>query len=244
MSQSNICLFGALAVSASAQGAFVGGGVVSLQSWNDAANASGLADLAGGPVRVYRLFAAFDGQSPTQDSIIAVDHVQIDFTPSLVNVSAGFPSGDVFEDPALRWDSFVTINVDLLSSGGGEPGYFEGVPFVGNSVQGGWFYYEDLMQGLAGTNAGADDFGSGLFLTMLAQITVRVDAAPTGDLIDLRSDGYLGGAGVFSGVLLPHINNPGNVEIGPFEIIVPAPSASCALLCAGCMAVRRRRAGA
>ena len=79
-------LFGsvcALCVSASASAAFVGGGVVSLQAWNDAANATALPGAAGGAVTVYRLYAAFDGQDTVFDQVNSV------FSANIMSTSEG-----------------------------------------------------------------------------------------------------------------------------------------------------------
>jgi hypothetical protein len=237
-----LSLAAALAVAGTAQAGFVGGGVVSLQSWTDAANATQLPGVAGGNVRVYRIYAAFDGQSLTSDTVNSVFGANINVGASIVNITGGFPTGDIFENPAVQWDSMATINVRTTTgdSGVAAAADGDGINFGLNSLTGGWFV-SGSTQGQAGTKAGAEVSGGGLFYVLLAQITVLDGGARAeGDIMDIRTDGTLGDAGLFSGSLSLGINDQANPSIQGIQFI-PTPGAVALFGLAGLTATRRRR---
>lgn len=235
-----------LFVSGSAQAGFVGGGFVSLDAWNTAANATALPGAAGGAVTVYRMYAAFDGQDTEFDTVNSVFDVLLSAPAPIVNITAAFPTGDIFENPAVQWDSFATINVRNLTDDSGIAASpdGDGVNWGASLLTGGWFV-AGSTQGLAGTNGGSDDFGTGLHLVMLAQITVLAADDP-GDLIDIRSDGNFGDAGFldgFNGFISLGINSQTDPAIHDIRIgIFPTPGPVALLGMAGLIATRRRRA--
>lgn len=239
-----LSLAAALAVAGTAQAGFVGGGVVSLQSWTDAANATVLPGAAGGPVRVYRIYAAFDGQSLNSDTVNSVFGANINVGASVVNITSAFPTGDIFENAAVQWDSFATINMRNLTvdaTGAAAAADGDGINWGPNSLTGGWFV-SGSTQGQAGTKGGAEVSGNGLFMVLLAQITVldTPGARAEGDIMDIRTDGTLGDAGLFSGNLSLGINDQGNPSIQGIQFI-PTPGAVALFGLAGLTATRRRR---
>lgn len=209
---------------------FVGAGFVSLQAWNDAANNGGYADLAngGGPVTVWRLYAAFDGDSmANEDSVRVVttlapwsrdgrDRDRMSSRRALLDITQQFPApSEPFFDARLEWDSFLTINIDDLANG--DPAIVDGPGLTVSGVNSQWFLpnHDSIAQASVGTNAGADDFGTGLFLTMLGQFTVAGAPPFTGDAVFIRTDGDCHGVSNFSGRLK---FNVGGSEIDEYHI--------------------------
>jgi MYXO-CTERM domain-containing protein len=235
----------ALFVSASASAAFVGGGIVSLDSWNTAANATVLPGAAGGAVTVYRVYALFDGQSSTNDQMNSVFGANITSSLSVVNISGAFPTGDIFENAAVQWDSMATINVRTTTgdSGMAPAADGDGINWGANSLTGGWFV-AGSSQGLAGTKAGAEagiGVPGGLFAVMIAQFTV-LQADTAGDIKLWNTNGTINGGTLLSGSLGLGVNNQSDPSIGGIQI-VPVPTPGALALCglAGLTALRRRR---
>lgn len=225
---------------------FIGGGIVSLDAWNQTANGTALPGAAGGDVTVYRLYAIFSGQSTTNDQVNAVFGANITSTWSVVNITSAFPTGDIFENAAVQWDSMATINMRNLAidaTGSAPAADGDGINWSANGLTGGWFV-AGSSQGLAGTKAGAEagiGVPAGMFAVMIAQFTVLGEAAST-NYSSWNTNGTISGGTILSGSLGLGINNQLNPSI-PGVQVVPIPTPGALALCglAGLTALRRRR---
>lgn len=224
---------------------FVGGGFVTLQSWNDAANATIGAHL-GQSVTVFRMYALFDGVSPTSDQVGGVGDIWLRSKHAIVNLTESLhDSGNPFESPLVEWDSFVTINIEDLQDGLAASTYGDGFDDDPNMLTGGWWVSIATDQGQAGTNAGASIVAPlGLHAVMLAQITVLREPGLQGDRHSFNVDGTMGSMGdEFVGTLSLVMRNPSQPTINGiwFGPLAPAPGSAAALLLVGAFSAQRRR---
>ena len=239
-----LSLAAALAVAGTSQAAYVGGGLVSLDSWNTAASTAW-----GTQVTVFRMYAAFDGTSTTEDTVNSVFGANLTFAANLSQTPGPFgsnvaPNSGFFGfDQTLQWDSYVSIGLltDTTTVGGDG----DGINFGPASLTGGWF--NSSPPNLIGQAQPDGTFGTGLNLVFLGQFTVMGDfGGLRADLVDIRSDGNFGNAGgvITQGTFNMGINSQDNPTAGGPEGIqfVPTPGAVALFGLAGLTAARRRRA--
>lgn len=194
-----------LAGAAQCRAQLVGGGWVSLQAWNDEANTGGYADIAnaGEPVTVWRLYAAFDDSAPASEIRVVGAHlteVLFQSDRPMINITDQFPApSDWLFDPRLLWDMFLTIGIDDINDGY-NPVEYE-LTVTSHEIDGAWLSHPSASdQGEPDLYGGADDFGTGLNLVMLAQITVAGNPPP-GDVVRFHTDLTIPSVGNFSGEL-------------------------------------------
>ena len=148
-----------IAVAASANAEYVGGGFVSLDSWNSAASAA-----CGFEVTVFRMYAAFDGTDTTVDTVNSVFDAEICAASDFVQTPAPFggnvaPNSGFFAFEArLEWDTYVSIGAltDATTVGGDG----DGINFGAQTLTGGWFNVRP--PNLLGQAQADAEFGTGL----------------------------------------------------------------------------------
>ena len=239
------CLVASASFVQRASAGFLGGGFVSLQSWNDAANAT-IGAFLGQPVTVYRLYALFDGTSPSIDHVGGVGNFELWSSHEIVNLTEGFPdSTDPLQHPIVAWDSYFTINIDDRRDGLA-PNQDSSNAWGSDTVQGIWWVSTATNQGIAGTNAGSGvSVPSGTFAVMLAQFTVLRAPVPVGDYSTFNTDGTIGANGTgFIGhfsLVVRDTSSPVINHLVFIDFSVPAPGVVATVLLGGGVWSRRRR---